>query len=92
MAEPEFNTRAEAYVALALWGIKLSRSANGLRSWWVEEQPKREEYEMSKEQESVLIAACREHIATLEANAEETAPAEPERRRPKPRPRQMPLI
>jgi hypothetical protein len=92
MAEPEFKTRAEAYVALALWGIKLSRSANGLRSWWVEEKHRREEYELSEEQEAVLISACREHIATLESNAEEAAPAEPERRKPKQRPRQMPLI
>jgi hypothetical protein len=91
MAEPEFRTRAEAYVALALWGIQISRSANGLRSWWVEEAAHREEYGLSEEQNDILIRACREHIKTLEANAEEMPePQQPAKRRD--RPKQMPLI
>jgi hypothetical protein len=90
MAEPEFKTQAEAYVALALWGIKLSRSANGLRSWWVEQAARREEYGLSQEQIDVLIKACRDHIATIEENAKEESPATAERRSP--RSRQLPLI
>jgi hypothetical protein len=91
MAEPEFRTRAEAYVALALWGVQISRSANGLRSWWVEEAAHREEYGLSEEQNDILIRACREHIKTLDANAEEMPkPQQPAKRRD--RPKQMPLI
>jgi hypothetical protein len=90
MAEPEFKTQAEAYVALALWGIPLSRSASGLRAWWVEQADKREEYGLSEEQTDTLIQACKDHIKTLDANAEEAPPPKPERRKPKPR--QMPLI
>jgi hypothetical protein len=90
MAEPEFKTQAEAYVALALWGIPLSRSANGLRAWWVEQAHRREEYGLSKEQNDLLIQACRDHIKTLGENAEEAGPATAERRKPKPR--QLPLI
>ena len=91
MAEPEFKTQAEAYVALALWGIKISRSANGLRSWWVDEAAHREEYGLSDEQNDILIKACREHIKTLEANAEEM-PKQPQPVKRKARPKQMPLI
>ena len=91
MAEPEFRTRAEAYVALALWGIKISRSANGLRSWWADEAAHREEYGLSQEQTDLLIETGREHIKTLEENAEEM-PEPPQPVKRKARPKQMPLI
>jgi len=91
MAQLEFETQAEAYVALALWGIKISRSANGLRSWWADEAAHREEYGLSKEQNDILIEACREHIKTLEANVEEM-PEPPQPVKRKERPKQMPLI
>jgi hypothetical protein len=88
MAEPEFKTQAEAYVALALWGIPISRSASGLRYWWQDEAKRREKYGLSKEQTDILINACREHIATLDENAEEMEPDEqPTKRKSKPRKR-----
>jgi hypothetical protein len=90
MAEPEFQTQAEAYVAMALWGIKLSRSASGLRAWWAEQAYRHEEYGLSQEQTDTLIQACKDHIKTLDENAEEAGPAKTERR--KPNPRQLPLI
>ena len=83
----EFKTRAEAYVALALWGIKLSRSAGGLRAWWVEEAGHREQYELSQEQIDMLADACRDHIRDLGEIAKER-PAEPApKRKPKPKKR-----
>jgi hypothetical protein len=82
-------TGAEAYCELALWGIKLSRSASGLRSWWVDEAAHREKYELSQEQIDMLADACRDHIRELREIAKE-APQPPAKHKPKPR--QLPLI
>ena len=86
----EFKTRAEAYVAMALWGIKISLSANGLRSWWMEEATHREEYELSQEQIDLLADACRDRVRELGEIAKER-PEDPAPKR-KPKPRQLPLI
>lgn len=84
-------TPAEAYCELALWGIKLSRSANGLRSWWAEEAAHREQYELSQAQIDMLADACRDRIRDLGEIAKEK-PEEPAAPKRKPKPRQLPLI
>lgn len=84
------KTRAEAYCELALFGIKLSQSANGLRAWWAEEAAHREQYELSKEQVDMLADACRDHIRDLGEIAKER-PQQPEPKRAS-RPKQLPLI
>jgi hypothetical protein len=84
------TTRAEAYVTLALWGIKLSRSANGLRVWWAEEAGHRDDYELSQEQIDILADACRDHIRDLGEIAKEKPEQPAPKRRSKPK--QLPLI
>jgi hypothetical protein len=82
-------TPAEAYVELALWGIKLSQSASGLRKWWDDERDHREQYGLSQEQTHRLVYACREHLERLgeyerERLEEEAGKAPPRRARAKP--------
>jgi hypothetical protein len=79
-------TQAEAYVELALWGIKLSQSASGLRRWWMDEAEHREQYGLSQEQIDVISDACREHIREMGELFKER-PDEPitQKRRSKPR-------
>ncbi|WP_316196700.1 hypothetical protein [Bradyrhizobium sp. SZCCHNS3053] len=84
------TTRAEAYCELALYGIKLSRSANSLRGWWADETAHREQYELSQQQIDMLADACRDHIRELGEIAKER-PEQPAPKR-KPKARQLPLI
>lgn len=78
-------TPAEAYVELALWGIKLSQSANGLRRWWMEEADHREQYDLSQEQIDIISDACREHIREMGELVKERPEEPSKKRKPKPR-------
>ena len=79
---------AEAYVELALWGIKLSQSASALRRWWDDERDHREQCGLSQEQLHRLVYACREHLEQLgeyDREREEEEPAPKSRSKPKQR-------
>lgn len=78
-------TPAEAYVELALWGIKLSQSANGLRRWWMDEAEHRDQYRLSQEQIDILSDACREHIREMGELVKERPEEPTKKRQSKPR-------
>ncbi|SDK45588.1 hypothetical protein [Bradyrhizobium ottawaense] len=81
-------TPAEAYVELALWGIKISQSAGQLRRWWDDERAHREQYGLSQEQTHQLVYSCREHLEQLgeyERERQEDEPAPRSRSKPKQR-------
>lgn len=78
-------TPAEAYVELALWGIKLSQGPSSLRDWWAAERPKREQYGLSQEQINLLIEACKEQVAIMEERATDIEPSKPKQRPRAPR-------
>jgi hypothetical protein len=57
--------QAAAYVALALNVIPLAKSADDLRTWWNDEQRRRDEYGLTESQTQTLIEACREYVRSL---------------------------
>jgi hypothetical protein len=57
--------QAAAYVALALKVIPLAKSADDLRTWWNDEQRRRDEYGLTESQTQTLIEACREQVRSL---------------------------
>lgn len=77
-------TPAEAYCELALFGIKLARSASSLRAWWSEETGHREQYELSQKQVDMLADACRDQIRELGEVAKERPEEPAPKRKPKP--------
>jgi hypothetical protein len=57
--------QAVAYVSLALNVMPLAESADDLRTWWNDEQRRRDEYGLTESQTQTLIEACREHVRSL---------------------------
>jgi hypothetical protein len=74
---------------MALFAIKIARSASALRAWWSAEAGHRAANELSPEQTETLVKACRDHIQDLGEIAKD-APQLPATRKHKPR--QLPLI
>ena len=59
------HRQAAAYVALALNVIPLAKGVDDLRTWWNDEQRRRDEYGLTETQTQTLIEACSEHVRSV---------------------------
>ena len=66
----EIETRSDWYVHLAVThAIPMARYPHELRDWWRDEANSRAIYDLSREQEAVLVRACRTRIDEIAASA-----------------------